>query len=161
MSDKVTLPLGISLSADIEERSGEAYRARVRWVDPTTKRRISKSQTFVTRKAAEDWINQLRQSARRGIGPDTATTTLLDYGTANMKLALRGLESKTTDPYLAGWRKRVVPSLGHLPLTMITNGAVDRAVHAWIRRRLQQVDRQEQPRTSGEGHGAGPPRRHH
>jgi integrase len=49
-----------------------------------------------------------------------------------MKLALRGLEGKTTDPYLAGWRKRVVPSLGHLPITMITNGAVDRAVHAWI-----------------------------
>jgi len=32
----------------------------------------------------------------------------------------------------AGWRKRVVPTLGHLPLTMVINGAVDRAVHAWI-----------------------------
>jgi hypothetical protein len=40
--------------------------------------------------------------------------------------------TKTTHPYLAGWRKRVVPTLGHLPLTMITNGAVDRAVHGWI-----------------------------
>ncbi len=132
MADKVTLPLGISLSADIEERSGGAYRARVRWVDPSAQKRISKSEKFTTREAAEDWIARIRQSAGRGIDPNTATTTLSDYGVANMKLALRGLESKTTDPYLAGWRKRVMPSLGHLPVTMITNGAVDRAVHAWI-----------------------------
>jgi integrase len=32
----------------------------------------------------------------------------------------------------AGWRKRVLPALGHLPVRMITNGAVDRAVRAWI-----------------------------
>jgi integrase len=132
MADKVALPLGISLAADIEERSGRAYRARVRWVDPAAKKRVSKSETFVTREAAEDWINRMCQSAGRGIDPNMATTTLSEYGTTNMKLALRGLEGKTTDPYLAGWRKRVVPSLGHLPVTMITNGAIDRAVHAWI-----------------------------
>jgi integrase len=57
---------------------------------------------------------------------------LASYGESVMTLALRGLESKTLDPYLAGWRKRVVPSLGHLPVRMITHGAVDRAVHAWI-----------------------------
>jgi integrase len=49
-----------------------------------------------------------------------------------MRLALRGLEGKTLDPYMAGWRKRVVPTLGHLAVRMITNGAVDRAVHGWI-----------------------------
>ena len=101
MADKVALPLGISLAADIEERSGGAYRARVRWVDPAAKKRVSKSETFVTREAAEDWINRMHQSAGRGIDPNTATTTLSEYGTTNMKLALRGLEGKTTDPYLA------------------------------------------------------------
>ncbi|STZ43625.1 hypothetical protein [Mycolicibacterium gilvum] len=116
MADKVTLPLGISLSADIEPRSGGVYRARVRWVDPAAQKRVSKSETFAAREAAEEWIARMRQSAGRGIDPNAATTTLSDYGTGNMKLALRGLESKTTDPYLAGWRKRVVPSLGHLPL---------------------------------------------
>ncbi|WP_280487530.1 site-specific integrase [Nocardia farcinica] len=45
-----------------------------------------------------------------------------------MELALRGLDKKTRDPYLAGWRKRLVPTLGHLPVAMLTNGAVDRAV---------------------------------
>ena len=49
-----------------------------------------------------------------------------------MSLALRGLELKTLDPYLAGWRRRVVPTLGHLLVRMIANGAVDRAVHSWI-----------------------------
>jgi integrase len=58
--------------------------------------------------------------------------TLAEYGDAVMPLALRGLESKTLDPYLAGWRKRVVPALGHLPIRMLSHGAVDRAVHGWI-----------------------------
>ena len=58
--------------------------------------------------------------------------TLAEYGESVMPLALRGLESKTLDPYLAGWRRRIVPTLGHLAIRMITNGAVDRAVHAWI-----------------------------
>jgi hypothetical protein len=58
--------------------------------------------------------------------------SLAEYGEANMALALRGLEKKTMDPYMAGWRKRVVPTLGHIPASMITNGVVDRAVHAWI-----------------------------
>lgn len=99
MVDKIILPLGISLASDIEERSGGAFRARVRWVDPTAKKRVSKSETFTNREAAEDWIDRMRQSAGRGIDPNTATTTLSDYGAVNMKLALRGLEAKTTDPY--------------------------------------------------------------
>lgn len=35
---------------------------------------------------------------------------LAEYGNANMGLALRGLELKTLDPYLSGWRTRVVPA---------------------------------------------------
>ena len=35
-------------------------------------------------------------------------------------------------PIGSGWRKRVIPSLGHLAVRMITNGSVDRTVHAWI-----------------------------
>jgi integrase len=50
----------------------------------------------------------------------------------DLHLAVRGLEAKTLDPYMAGWHKRVVPDLGHLTVQMITYGAVDRAVHRWI-----------------------------
>jgi hypothetical protein len=127
-------PVGVPLSADIEYRTDrpEPYRARVRWIDPTTKRRKSKSQACSTEQAALDWIAAIRRVAEAGIDPETATMTLATYGDSVMSLALRGLEGKTLDPYLAGWRKRVVPALGHLPLRMITNGAVDRAVHGWI-----------------------------
>jgi len=127
-------PVGVPLSADIEYRTDrpEPYRARVRWIDPTTKRRKSKSQACSTEQAALDWIAAIRRVAEAGIDPETATTTLATYGDSVMSLALRGLEGKTLDQYLACWRKRVVPALGHLPLRMITNGAVDRAVHGWI-----------------------------
>ena len=127
-------PVGVSLSADIEHRPDrpEPYRARVRWIDPATKRRKSKSQACSSERAALDWIEAIRRIAQAGIDPETASMTLAIYGDSVMPLALRGLEGKTLDPYLAGWRKRVVPALGHLPLRMITNGAVDRAVHGWI-----------------------------
>jgi hypothetical protein len=78
------------------------------------------------------WIEQMRFSALGGVDPIAATMRLGEYGEAVMTLVARGLERKTLDPYLAGWRKRVVPTLGHLPVRMITNGAVDRAVHGWI-----------------------------
>ncbi|ORA09233.1 integrase [Mycobacterium arosiense ATCC BAA-1401 = DSM 45069] len=134
MADELTLPLGVSLSVDIEERPSRTtpFRARVRWIDPATNSRTSKSASFATREAAVDWATRMERAAAQGVDPKMATTTLSEYGTTNMALALRGLEPKTTDPYLAGWRRRVVPTLGHLPIAMITNGAVDRAVHAWI-----------------------------
>lgn len=128
-------PVGVSLHADVELRPGatiNGYRARVRWYDPTTRKRRSKSETFSTEDAALSWIETLRRAAAGGVEPERFTQTLREYGDGVMGLALRGLEPKTTDPYLAGWRRRVVPSLGHLAVRMITYGAVDRAVHAWI-----------------------------
>ncbi|WP_326836005.1 site-specific integrase [Amycolatopsis rhabdoformis] len=134
MAGEVALPIGVSLSSDIEYRAGRAkpYKARVRWIDPVTKKRPSKSESFAEEDDARGWVQRIERAAAQGVDPLTATMSLSEYGDANMPLALRGLEAKTTDPYMAGWRKRVVPSLGHLPVSMITNGAVDRAVHAWI-----------------------------
>lgn len=134
MSKKINLPVAVSLSSGIEVREGlaDAFRARVRWTDPHTKKRKSTSATFATREEAEEWIGKAQGAAGRGVDPDVAAMTLAEYGSANMKLALRGLASKTTDPYLAGWHKRVVPVLGHLPIGMISNGMVDRAIKAWI-----------------------------
>ncbi|WP_235002755.1 tyrosine-type recombinase/integrase [Actinacidiphila paucisporea] len=124
----------MTLSEDVEHRPGRKlpYKARVRWIDPQTKRRRSVAQMHPTQDAAQEWIDSLLASAARGINPATATQTLAEYGDSHMTLALRGLEPKTTDPYLGGWRLRVVPALGHLPVTMVTNGAVDRATYAWI-----------------------------
>jgi integrase len=127
-------PIGVQMSTDIEDlgRGPKRYRARARWVDPSTRLRPSKSKSFATVAEAEAWLASLTRAAEVGLTPTDATRTLADYGEAVMSLATRGLEGKTLDPYLAGWRKRVVPTLGHLTVKMITNGAVDRAVHGWI-----------------------------
>ncbi len=128
------VPVGVRLTADVEYRPNRPspYRARVRWWDPETKSRKSISEAKETEDEAQEWISALVEAAQAGINPSLATMPLADYGTANMDLALRGLELKTLDPYLAGWRLRVVPSLGHLPVRIITNGAVDRTVYRWI-----------------------------
>lgn len=127
-------PIGVTLATDVEELVDrpQPYRARVRWTDPGTQRRRSLSRSHSRPEEAEEWIETMQQAASGGLDPATATMTLSAYGELNMSLALRGLEGKTTDPYLAGWRKRVVPSIGHLSVRMITYGAVDRAVIAWI-----------------------------
>ena len=97
-------PVGVSLSADIEHRPDrpEPYCARVRWIDPATKRRKSKSQACSSERAALDWIEAIRRIAQAGIDPETASMALGIYGDSVMPLALRGLEGKTLDPYLAG-----------------------------------------------------------
>jgi hypothetical protein len=44
----------------------------------------------------------------------------------------RGIDPTSTyDPYSAGLRLRAVPTLGHLPLSMITAGLIDRAIDEW------------------------------
>ncbi|MFD4404373.1 tyrosine-type recombinase/integrase [Nocardia sp. NPDC058499] len=127
------MPLGVELRADIEVRErAKPYRARIRWADPATKKRPSVSEAFETRDEAEAWIEKIRQAALRGVDPKMATATLAEYGKVSLELALRGIEPKTRDPYLAGWRRRVLPAVGHLPVTMITAGVADRAVGSWI-----------------------------
>ncbi|HUK69692.1 MAG TPA: site-specific integrase [Streptosporangiaceae bacterium] len=134
MSGSDQLPVSVSISADVEYRQErpEPYRARIRWVDPVTKRRKSKSASVSTPQAAREWIDAMMSAAEAGVNPETASMSLVSYGEAVMPLALRGLETKTLDPYLSGWRKRVIPALGHVPVRMVTNGVVDRVVHGWI-----------------------------
>ncbi|MEB3366683.1 recombinase zinc beta ribbon domain-containing protein [Saccharopolyspora mangrovi] len=90
------------------------------------------SQVVGTVEAAEAWIDAMERAARGGLDPSESTKSLKEYGNAVMSLALRGLEPKTTEPYRAGWTKRVVPTIGHIPVRMITSGVVDRAAHDWI-----------------------------
>ncbi|MFI6996215.1 tyrosine-type recombinase/integrase [Nocardia sp. NPDC050175] len=136
MNGAIETPIGIKLTPDIEtlqtKRGGKPFRARLRWHDPATKERRSKSESFETRELAQDWIDRMRRLSERGLDPRKANISLADYGTANLELALKGLEPKTTDPYLCGWRKRVLPTLGHLLVPTITNGIVDRALVHWI-----------------------------
>ncbi|MFJ2901128.1 tyrosine recombinase XerC [Streptomyces sp. NPDC087212] len=134
MAEKTIVPVGVKLSTDIEHRPDRSnpYRARVRWFDPATKRRLSLSEGKSDEDEAREWLQTIIEAAQAGLSPSLATMKLAEYGDTNMDLALRGLELKTLDPYLAGWRMRVVPALGHLAVRMITNGVVDRSVQNWI-----------------------------
>src|SRR3712207_2513310 len=108
----ITTQKRIDLHPDIEERRGPrrtSYRARVRWYDEHGKRH-SQSRAFPDRQAALDWIAELTEAADKGLTPDRFAQTLADYGATVLDLALRGLEPKTTVPYLAGWRHRIVPA---------------------------------------------------
>ena len=127
-------PAGVALSADVEYREGrpKPYKARVRWVNPTTGKRDSASNSAETPEVAQKWIDDMVRAALGGVDPAAAMRRLVEYGEDVMSLATRGLEQKTLDPYLAGWRLRIVPTLGHIPVRMLTNGVVDRAVHGWI-----------------------------
>ncbi|MCM6778724.1 hypothetical protein NDR87_35135 [Nocardia sp. CDC159] len=62
------IPIGAAVRGDIEVRGkGPSCRARVRWSDPVTKKRSSKSQTFDTPEEAQEWIDKIHQAAARGV----------------------------------------------------------------------------------------------
>jgi hypothetical protein len=64
MSAREQIPVGVSLSADIEYRAGRPrpYRARVRWIDPATRRRCSVSESVATEGPGQIW--RARRSTR-------------------------------------------------------------------------------------------------
>ncbi|WP_235096663.1 hypothetical protein [Amycolatopsis decaplanina] len=91
MAGAIMLPIGISLSTDIEYREGRAkpYKARVRWVDPVTKKRPSKSESVAEEDEARKWLERIEAEAENGVDPRTATMSLAEYGEANMPLVMR------------------------------------------------------------------------
>ncbi|MGW5704171.1 tyrosine-type recombinase/integrase [Amycolatopsis japonica] len=129
-----TPPMGVSLATDIEHRVGrpKPYRARVRWSDPNSNAYPSISRSFSTADDAETWIKDMERATASGIDPTAAEMPLGEYGDLNLSIAIRGMAAKMTDPYLAGWRKRVKPTIGYLPVNSITYGVVDRAAMGWI-----------------------------
>lgn len=96
-------PIGVKLSADVEYREGRKlpYKARVRWIDPVSKLRKSKSEHVATAEAAKLWIDEMKRAAESGVDPDAATKKLADYGHAVMDLrsaALRRKRKTRTSP---------------------------------------------------------------
>jgi hypothetical protein len=61
-----------------------------------------------------------------------ATQTLAEYVRFIGDRWTRRIDPTSTyDPYSAGFRRRVLATLGHLPVGMITAGLVDRAIDQW------------------------------
>ncbi|MCL6298693.1 tyrosine-type recombinase/integrase [Streptomyces kronopolitis] len=63
---------------------------------------------------------------------ETHALSLVAYGERRWPAAMHGLEPLTMSPYQAGWRLRVVPSIGHVPVREVTRRVVNRALHCWI-----------------------------
>jgi hypothetical protein len=57
------------------------FRARVRWIDPATKRPASKSESFGTVEQAQDWIDDMIRAAQGGLDPNAeqrSSSVILD-----------------------------------------------------------------------------------
>jgi integrase len=130
--DQKLPPLGVRLTVDVEEHvgaRGTRFWARVRWVDPLTRRRDGVKRSHACREDAELWVDRMRSAAQTGVD---SGQTLRDYFDALGNRWTRGIDPTSTyDPYVAGLRRRVLPTLGHLPVSMISAGLVDRAIDDW------------------------------
>lgn len=110
-------------------RRGSKIRARVRWTDPSSRQRRSRSVTVDDDVAAQEFFELMRTSSNRDIDP---FITLSDYACSIGDRFLRGVDpTSTAAGYRAGLRLRVFPTLGHTRLRDITTGLVDRAIDSW------------------------------
>lgn len=121
-------PFGVKVTTDLEHRPS-GIRARARWIDPQSKRRMVRALVVPDEEAAEAFFNDLRKSSQIGIDRhitfDQYLETIGDRWT-------RGLDpTSTADGYKVGLRLRVLPTLGHLPLSQITAGMIDRTIDDW------------------------------
>ncbi len=121
-------PLGVKLTTSVERR-GTGYLARVRWTDPHTKKRPSRSEYVATPEDAEAFFEKLRQSTETGAN---LLITLAEYVDSIGDRWQRGLDITSTASYYdAGLRLRVLPALGHLKVSKITTGVIDRTIDQW------------------------------
>lgn len=121
-------PIGVKVSTDLEHRS-YGIRARARWTDPHTKKRIIRTSIVADESAADAFFAGLRDSTTIGIDRNI---TLTDYTASIGDRWKRGLDlTSTADGYSTGLKLRVLPALGHLPLTSITAGMIDRTIDGW------------------------------
>lgn len=131
---RILPPAGVSVSTTVTPvNRPKPWLARARWMNPATKRRESTSETFLFEEEAQDWVEQIERAAKQGVDPTMATATLAEFGEVNWRAAMRGVDPNTAgNPYLAGWRKRIVPDLGYMHVRTISNGIIDRAVITWV-----------------------------
>lgn len=121
-------PYGAPLHLDTLRR-GSRIRARVRWTDPSSRQRRSRSVTVDDDVAAQEFFELMRTSSSRSIDP---LVTLSDYAHSIGDRFLRGVDpTSTAAGYRAGLRLRVLPALGYIRLRDITTGCVDRAIDSW------------------------------
>ncbi|QNA93010.1 site-specific integrase [Microbacterium sp. Se5.02b] len=121
-------PIGVKVTTDLEHRAS-GIRARARWIDPHTRKRVTRALVVPDEDAAEEFFQYLQASAELGIDKRILFS---DYVEMIGDRWQRGLDpTSTVDGYKLGLRLRVLPALGHLPLSQITAGMIDRTIDQW------------------------------
>lgn len=78
------------------------------------------------------WLTILADTTGSPLLPSLSSMPLTEYVERRLPAILAGLETTTHVPYLAGWHHRIEPDLGHLPVGLVTTGAIANAVDSWI-----------------------------
>ena len=75
-------PVGVGLTTDVERRT-EGFRARVRWTDPSTKKRVGRVSHVRTMEEVEEFFDQMRKATETGTdrGASVATDLLTNHRT--------------------------------------------------------------------------------
>ncbi|WP_434080689.1 tyrosine-type recombinase/integrase [Sanguibacter sp. Z1732] len=118
----------MKLTTDVERRV-DGFRARVRWTDPATHKRVGRVSHVRTAEEVEEFFEQMRAATETG---NDTTVTLADYAASIGDRWQRGLDpTSTAELYDTGLRLRVLPALGHIRVAKITAGMIDRTIDAW------------------------------
>lgn len=121
-------PVGVGLTTDVERRA-EGFRARVRWTDPSTKKRVGRVSHVRTMEEVEEFFDQMRKATETGTD---STLTLAEYAASIGDRWKRGLDpTSTAENYDIGLRLRVLPALGHIQVVKLTAGMIDRTIDQW------------------------------
>lgn len=121
-------PVGVKLTTDVERRV-DGFRARVRWTDPSTKKRVGRVSHVRTAEEVEEFFDQMRKATETG---NDTTATLAVYAESIGDRWKRGLDpTSTAENYDIGLRLRVLPALGHIQVAKLTAGMIDRTIDQW------------------------------
>ena len=124
----LTPPPGVRLSTDLQPRNSRLH-TRVRWTDPASHTRRSRSITVPNDATAQEFFELMRASSSCNVDP---LVTLREYARTIGDRYLRGLDlTSTAGGYRDGLRLRVLPMLGHLQVRAITAGIIDRVIDEW------------------------------
>lgn len=121
-------PLATRLHLDTLKR-GSRFRARVRWTDPSSRERRSRSVAVDDEFGAREFFELMRAGSIHKIDP---FISLSDYALSIGGRFVRGVDpTSTAAGYRAGLHLRVVLALGHLRIHDITTRLIYRTIDHW------------------------------
>jgi hypothetical protein len=131
MTEEPMPPLGVRLTVDVQTREGArgtTYYARVRWTHPVKHHREGVKRTHGSLEEARAWSSDWRVP-REPVSTLVSTRRLCRP--VGRSVGSRHRSHVDAGSQFGGLRKRVLPALGHLPVSMMAAGLIDRAIDQW------------------------------